>query len=154
MPSSAAADLLSISPFIVLETTYRLDGDGGVVDSNPASATFNNDVINDNVGLGFYQRTQDVDGDGLVDFADGIAVRRHNFIPAYQLNIGTDINLTPIFISRSGSLINNWRFHMSLVASMPVTLKLFAASYDGAPLASAGEIPITWTISFGAAYCF
>jgi hypothetical protein len=154
LPISGAEDLLSISPFLFFEANYRLDIDGGVVDANPSSSTPGQDVINDNFDLGFYQRTQDVDGDGLVDFADGIAVRRHNFIPAYQLNLGTDINLTPIFISRSGSLINNWRFHMSLVASMPITLKFFAASYDGAPLASAGEIPITWTISFGAAYFF
>lgn len=152
IPISGAEDLLSIAPFLFFEANYRLDIDGAVVDATPGP-TLGRDVINDNFDLGFYERTSDVNGDGLPDF-DGIAVRRNNFIPAYQLNIGTDINLTPIFISRSGSLINNWRFHMSLVASMPVALNFFAAGYNGAQLESAGEIPITWTISFGAAYFF
>ncbi|MEZ5990766.1 MAG: hypothetical protein R3E76_00230 [Planctomycetota bacterium] len=150
---SGAEDLLSISPFAFFEANYRLDIDGAVVDTNPASPTFGNDVINDNFDLGFYGRTQDVNGDGTPDF-DGIAVRRHNFIPAYQMNIGTTINLTPIFVSRSGGLINNWRFSMTVVASAPMQLNFFAAGYNGAPLASQGEIPITWTISFGAAYFF
>ncbi|MCB9894111.1 MAG: hypothetical protein H6839_06675 [Planctomycetes bacterium] len=148
-----AEDLLSISPFMFFEANYHLDVDGAQVDPNPASPTFGQDVINDNFDLGFYQRSQDVNGDGVNDFI-GIAVRRHNFIPSYQLNIGTDINLTPIFVSRSGSLINNWRFHMSLVASMPLRLNFFAADYNGAALWSQGEIPVTWTISFGAAYFF
>ncbi|MCA8914087.1 MAG: hypothetical protein KDB90_01645 [Planctomycetes bacterium] len=148
-----AEDLLSISPFMFFEANYHLDVDGSQIDPNPASPTFGQDVINDNFDLGFYQRSQDVNGDGVNDFI-GIAVRRHNFIPSYQLNIGTDINLTPIFVSRSGSLINNWRFHMSLVASMPLRLNFFAADYNGAALWSQGEIPVTWTISFGAAYFF
>jgi hypothetical protein len=150
---SGAEDLLSISPFIFAEANYRLDIDGALIDPDPASPTFGRDVINDNFDLGFYQETQDVDGDGVNDFP-GISVRRNNFIPAWQINLGTDVNLTPIFVSRSGGLINNWRFHMSVVVSVPIRVGFLFSDYNGAQMHSQGEIPITWTISFGAAYFF
>jgi hypothetical protein len=153
IPIPGAEDLLSISPFLFGEGNYRMDIDGAQVNAQTGSSTFGQKVINDNFDLGFYKESQDVNGDCVADFI-GIAVRRHNFIPAYQINLGTDINLTPVFVSRSGSLINNWRFHMSLVASMPIRLNFFLANYNGAPLWSQGEIPVTWTISFGAAYFF
>lgn len=150
-----AEDLLSISPYIWLEVNYRLGVDGALVDTNPASPTFGQDVLNDNFDVGFYSRSQeDLDGNGLPDF-DGMAVRRHNFIPAYQINLGFDVNLTPIFISRSGGIINNWRFHFSTIISMPIHVPFLMSSYAGDSLYSAGEdYPVHFMVVFGAAYFF
>lgn len=151
IPISGAEDLLSISPYLFFETNYRMGIDGALIDTNPASATAGQEVLNDNFDIGFYSDTQiDFTGDGLPD--EGIAVRRHNFIPAYALNIGFDTNLTPIFVGRGGNLINNWRFHFSVVASMPVDLKFFMANYPGDGLWSDGEVPFTFTFTLGAAY--
>ena len=152
---SGAEDLLSISPYGFLEANYRLDIDGALVDNNAASPTFGNDVLNDNFDIGFFNRTQDVNGDGTADFPNqGLVVRRHNFIPAYQFNVGTAINLTPIFISRSGSLINNWRFHMSLGFSVPIRVGFLFSDYNGDKMHSQDEVPWTWNIVLGAAYFF
>jgi hypothetical protein len=150
-----AEDLLSISPYMWMEVNYRLGVDGALVDTNPASLTFGQDVLNDNFDIGFYGRSQeDLDGNGLPDF-DGIAVRRHNFIPAYQINLGFDVNLTPIFISRSGGIINNWRFHFSTIVSMPIHVPFLMSSYPGDSLYSAAEeYPVHFTVVFGAAYFF
>lgn len=148
-----AEDLLSISPFLFFEANYRMDIDGALIDPNPASPTFGQDVLNDNFDIGFYQASQDVNGDGVNDF-DGIAVRRHNFIPAYQVNLGYTVNLTPIFVSRSGSLINNWRFSASSTLSLPLRLNFFAANYNGAPLWSQGEVPFAITTTISVSYFF
>lgn len=149
-----AEDLLSISPYLFFEGNFRMPVDGALVDSNAASPTFGQDVLNDNFDIGFYNRTTDVDGNGTPDF-DGIAVRRHNFIPAYQANIGFDFNITPIFVGRTGNLINNWRFRFSMIFSMPLSVKLFLADYNGAPMFSAhDDNPFTLTVVFGATYFF
>ena len=151
---SGAEDLLSISPFLFMEANYRFDIDGALFDPFVGSPTEGQEILNDNFDIGFFNRSlQDFDGDGLPDFP-GIAVRRHNFIPAYQMNLGAAVNLTPIFISRSGSLINNWRFHMTLTISVPIRLGFFMADYNGAPLYSRDEVPMTWMLAFGAAYFF
>lgn len=149
IPISGAEDLLSISPFAFVEVNYRMDVDGGLVDGDPASPTFGQDVLNDNFDLGFYERT---DLDGNLATGDGIAVRRHAFIPAYQFNIGFDFNLTPIFVSRSGGLINNWRFNFSVVASVPMRVEFLFSNYNGDALFSQNEIPFTYTFAFGASY--
>lgn len=149
IPVSGAEDLLSISPFAFLEANYRNDVDGGLIDGNPASDTVGQEVLNDNFDLGFYGET---DLDGNPDTGDGIAVRRHAFIPAYQFNIGFDFNITPIFVSRSGGLINNWRFNFSVVGSAPLQVDFLFANYNGDSLQSSDEIPYTFTVSFGASY--
>lgn len=147
-----AEDLLSISPYIFMETNFRMDVDGGLIDTNPASPTAGQDILNDNFDTGFYNDSQqDLDNNGVAD-SPGIAVRRHDFIPAFQLNTGVDVNLTPIFVSRDGSLINSWRFHVSLMASIPVQVNFFLADYNGAALWGTDEIPMTLTMSFGASY--
>lgn len=143
---SGAEDLLSISPFVFAEANYRMGVDGGLVDPNPGSPTGGQDVINDNFDTGFYNLTTD-DPNGF----DGIAVRRHNFIPSYAINIGTDVNLTPIFTSRDGGIINNWRFNFSVIASIPVEFELIMADYNGAPMAPGG-LPMSATFSIGASY--
>ncbi len=154
IPISKAEDLLSISPFLFFEANYRMGVDGALVDANAASPTFGQDVLNDNFDIGFYNRTTDVDGNGTPDF-DGIAFRRHNLIPAFQTNIGFDFNITPIFVGRTGNIINNWRFRFSAIMSLPMSVKLFAADYNGAPLFSAhDDNPITLTFVFGATYFF
>jgi hypothetical protein len=152
---SGAEDLLSLSPFMLFEANYRLGVDTGLVDENPASATFGAEVLNDSFDLGFYGESQeDLDANGLPDY-DGIAIRRHNFIPAWQLSLGTTVNLTPIFISRSGGLINNWRFWGSLTLSVPLNLGLFASAYPGDAMWGADELPtVTVTLSVGASYFF
>jgi hypothetical protein len=149
-----AEDLLSISPYMFLEANYRMPIDGSLVDSNAASPTFGQNVLNDNFDIGFYNRSTDVDGNGTPDF-DGIAVRRGNFIPAYQANIGFDFNITPIFVGRTGNLINNWRFRFSAIMSMPLSVKLLFAGYNGAPMFRAhDDTPLALTIIFGATYFF
>jgi len=149
-----AEDLLSISPYLFFEGNFRMPVDGALVDSNAASPTFGQDVLNDNFDIGFYNRSTDVDGNGTPDF-DGIAVRRGNFIPAYQANIGFDFNITPIFVGRTGNIINNWRFRFSMIFSMPMSMKLFLADYNGAPMFSAhDDNPFTMTVVFGATYFF
>jgi hypothetical protein len=151
IPIPGAEDLLTISPYMWLEANYRLNVDAGFVnDTDPSSPTFGREFINDTFDRGFYERTaQDPTPD-----LDGIAVRRHNFIPAYAVNIGADANLTPIFISRSGGLINNWRFHGSLILTVPLQLELFASEYVGDNMWSGDAYPMHFTISFGAAYFF
>ncbi|MCC7510666.1 MAG: hypothetical protein IT464_14985 [Planctomycetes bacterium] len=155
IPIPGAEDLLSISPYAIFEINYRFGVDTALVDSNPASPTFGQDVLNDSFDLDYYSASQeDQDGNGLPDY-DGIAIRRHNFIPAYQLSLGTTVNLTPIFISRSGGLINNWRFWMSATVSFPLGLNFIMANYVGDSLWGADELPtMSFTFSFGAAYFF
>lgn len=155
IPIPGAEDLLSVSPYALFEVNYRFAVDTALVDSNPASPTFGQDVLNDNFDLGFYSESQeDQNNDGLPDY-DGIAIRRHNFIPAYQFTLGTTVNLTPIFISRSGGLINNWRFWISLNASFPLGLNFIMANYVGDSLWGTDELPqMSFTMSFGAAYFF
>lgn len=155
IPLEGAEDLLSISPYFIFEINSRMGVDTGLQDENPASDTFGADVLNDSFDLGFYSQTQeDADGDGLPDY-DGIAVRRHNFIPAYQLSLGAKINLTPIFLSRSGQMISNWRFWGSLTASIPMSLGLAGNAYIGDSLWQSNELPLfTITLSVGASYFF
>ena len=149
-----AEDLLSISPFLFFEVNYRMGVDGGLVDGAAGSPTFGQNVLNNNFDIGFYNRTTDVDGNGTPDFP-GIAVRRGNFIPAYQANLGFDFNITPIFVGRTGNLINNWRFRFSTIISIPLSVKLIMADYNGAGLFSAsGDNPMTVTFVFGATYFF
>ncbi|MBZ0136658.1 MAG: hypothetical protein K8I27_09825 [Planctomycetes bacterium] len=150
-----AEDLLSISPYAFLEANYRFDIDGALVDNTAGSPTNGQDVLNDNFDIGFFEETQDVNGDGTADFPNqGLAVRRHNFIPAYQFNLGTSINLTPIFVSRSGGLINNWRFHMSFGFSVPIRVGFLFSDFNGAQMHSQDEVPWTWNIVLGASYFF
>lgn len=151
IPFTGAEDLLQLSPYLMLEANYRMDVDGGVV-SNIAGATLNNEVINDNFDTGFYTTTEnEAAARGLT--VGGIAVRRSNFIPAYQLAVGVDANVTPIFIGRSGDIINNWRFNLSMSISTPVKIDIMAADFVGdAMWTSTEEIPIILMISIGAAY--
>ena len=150
-----ASEWLQAQGYEFIEANYRMDVDGALVDNSAGSPTFGQDVLNDNFDIGFFERTQDVNGDGTPDFPNrGLVVRRHNFIPAYAFNLGTSINLTPIFISRSGSLINNWRFHMSLGLSVPMRVGFLFSGYNGAQMHSQDEIPWTWTITLGASYFF
>ena len=155
IPLDGAEDLLSVSPYIVFEANYRTEVDTGLVDENPASPTFGNDVINDSFDLGFYDESQeDLDANGLPDY-DGIAIRRHNFIPAWAVTLGTTVNLTPIFISRSGGIINNWRFWGSFGISVPLGLNFLFAEYPGDAMWGADEIPrFNFTLSVGASYFF
>ncbi len=153
LPLPGAEDLLSISPFLQFEFNYRLPVDGGLVDNTAGSPTRGKQVINDNFDIGFYNQTTDVNGDGVPDF-DGIAVRRDDFIPAFMANIGFDFNITPIFISRTGTLINNWRFKVSLIASVPVGVNIMFARYPGDAMWSGGEVPMTATLAFSVGYFF
>ena len=155
MPLEGAEDLMSFTPFMYLEANYKLDVDGGLTDTSPISPTAGQEVLNDNFDLGFYAKSQeDLDGNGVPDY-DGIALRRHDFIPSWTINLGTTFNLTPIFVSRSGGLINNWRFWASTTITIPMNLPLFAAEYVGdAMWASDGFPTLTFTIGFGAAYFF
>jgi hypothetical protein len=151
-----AEDLMTISPYLMFELNLRAPVETGLVDENPASETFGREVLNDSFDLGFYNETQeDADGDGLPDY-DGLAVRRHNFIPAYQFNIGAKVNFTPIFLSRTGRMINNWRFWGSLNISLPVDLGLLGQSdYPGDTMWQDNELPFaTITLSIGASYFF
>jgi hypothetical protein len=138
----------------LFEINYRLGVDTGLIDDTPGSDTFGQEVLNDSFDIGFYGKSQeDLDNDGLPDY-DGIAIRRHNFIPAFQLSLGTMVNLTPIFISRSGGVINNWRFWASLTVSVPLGLKFFAAQYPGDALWGADELPLVVSFTIGASYFF
>ena len=155
IPISGAEDLLSLSPFAYLETNYHMGVDAGLVDTNPTSPTAGRDVLNDNFDLGFYSKSQeDQNNDGVPDY-DGIAIRRQDFIPSFLFNLGLTVNLTPIFVSRSGGLINNWRFWISTTVSVPLNVKFFAAGYVGDALWSSDGFPnMTFTLGFGAAYFF
>lgn len=155
IPLPGAEDLLSITPYAFLEVNYKMGVDNALIDTNPTSPTAGQDVLNDNFDLGFYSESQlDQDGNGVADY-DGIAIRRHDFIPTYLFNLGTTINLTPIFVSRSGGLINNWRFWAGTTVSIPLNFALFMADYVGDSLWSSDGHPVmTFTISFGAAYFF
>ncbi|MDC1143122.1 hypothetical protein OAU50_08520 [Planctomycetota bacterium] len=152
IPIPGAEDLIQISPYMVLEANYRMNVDGGVIDNTGGSPTIGQEVLNDNFDTGFYTTTQaEAAARGVA--VGGIAVRRHNFIPAYQLAIGFDANITPIFIGRSGNIINNWRFNLSMSFSSPVKADFFAANYVGDSLwTSTEEIPMMVMISVGAAY--
>lgn len=155
VPLDGAEDLISFSPFFYLESNFHMPIDGGLTDTSPVSPTAGKDMLNDNFDLGFYAKSQeDLDGNGVPDY-DGIALRRHDFIPTWTMNLGTTFNLTPIFVSRSGSLINNWRFTASLTMTIPINLPLFAAEYVGDAMWSSDGFPtMTLTIGFGAAYFF
>jgi hypothetical protein len=150
IPIGNAEDLLTISPYLWFEMNYRLNVDNGI--TAPANSdTPGQDLLNGNFDVGFFNRSQIV-----ADRNDdaGLAVRRHNFIPAYAINLGADANLTPIFLSRTGGTINNWQFKGSLVITVPLDLGFFASDHSGDALASDGEYPIHFTISFGASYFF
>ncbi len=155
IPLSGAEDLLSLSPYFVFEGNYRLEVDTGQVDDVTGSPTLGQEVINDSFDVGFYGKSQeDLDLNNVADY-DGIAIRRHNFIPAWQLTLGTTVNLTPIFIGRSGKLVNNWRFWGSLNISVPLALGIFASQYPGDAMWGQDEMPfLTVTLSVGASYFF
>ena len=58
IPFTGAEDLLQISPYLMLEMNYRMDVDGGVLDTTGGSPTFGQEVLNDNFDTGFYTTTQ------------------------------------------------------------------------------------------------
>jgi hypothetical protein len=147
IPISGAEDLLTISPYLWFEMNYRLAVGNGI--DNSTTSESGDEAINANFDVGFFNRTSTVRDDN-----SGLAVRRHNFIPAYAINLGTDVNLTPIFMSRSGGTIHNWQFKGSLIITVPLDLQFFAADHSGDALASDGEYPVHFTISFGASYWF
>ncbi|MEE9311861.1 MAG: hypothetical protein V3V10_05545 [Planctomycetota bacterium] len=148
IPISGAEDLLQISPFIMFEANYRL-GVTNELDTVDLANSSLRLVENNSFDGDFFLNTDD----STTAVRDGIAIRRHNFIPAFQLSVGADVNLTPIFIGRAGNIINNWRFNLSVTASLPLKLNAFAADEAGDPLwAGSGDTPFVAMVAFGAGY--